>query len=64
MAGHGVGLQQRHAVHYVLAASGIRAKRTLPGVTAIEKKNLVVAALRANTLDRGCKPVEPADTTV
>ena len=51
-------------IQHVLAAGGVRAKRALPGVTAIEEKNFIVAALRANALDHGRKPVEPTNAAI
>jgi hypothetical protein len=63
MAGHGVGLQERHAVDHVLALAGVGPQRALPGVAAVEEEHLV-AALGAHALDDGGEPVEPADAAV
>ena len=63
MAGHGVGLQQRHAVDHVLALAGVGAERALPGVAAVEQQHLV-AAFGAHALDHRREAVEPADAAV
>src|SRR5262249_46448216 len=41
-----------------------RAERTLPGIAAIEEKNLVVASLGTNMFDHRCQTVEPTDPAV
>ena len=43
MAGHGVGLEQRHAVDHVLTLAAIGAERALPGVAAVEQQHFVAA---------------------
>src|SRR5262245_23884880 len=64
MAGHGVGLEQCHAVDHVLSPARIGSERALPGVTAIEKQNLVIAALGADSLDDRCKTIKSPDAAV
>ena len=64
MAGHGVGLQQRHAVDHVLAFAAVCAERALPGIAAVEEQDFVVAALGAHALDHCREPVEPADAAI
>ena len=63
MAGHGVRLQQRHAVDHVLTAARIGAERTLPGVAAIEQQHLAVA-FGTHLLDHRRQPIEAADLAV
>ncbi len=63
MAGHGVGLQQRHAVDHVLALAAIGAERALPGIAAVEQQHLVVprsARTRLTTVaSRSSPPMRP-----
>src|SRR5262245_65495364 len=64
MAGHGVRLEQGHAVDHVAASTCIGSERALPGVAAIEKQNLGVATFGANAVDDRGEPIEPSDAAV
>ena len=64
VAGHGIGLEQGHAVDHVLTLAAVRAQRALPGVPAVEKQDLVFPALGAHALDHRGQPVEAPDAAV
>src|SRR4029077_325981 len=64
MAGHGVRLEQRHAIDHVLAFAAVRAERSLPGIATIEEKDLLVAAFAAHVFDHRSQPIEPADAAI
>ena len=63
MAGHGVGLQQRHAVDHVLALGDQGRVAVLPGVAAVEEQG-AVRARGADRLEHGGDPVEAAELAV
>ena len=63
MAGHGVGLQQRHAVDHVLALAHQRGVAVLPSVAAVQEQHLV-AALGADRVKHRGDAVEAAHPAV
>ena len=63
MAGHGVGLEQRHAVDHVLALADERRIAVLPGVAAIEEGH-AVAALGPDGAEHRRDAIEPAHAAI
>ena len=64
MPGHGIWLEQLHALDHVHAVGLQRCIGTLPGVAAVKEQHLVVAAIGADRLDQRRRAVEPAELAV
>jgi TPP-dependent trihydroxycyclohexane-1,2-dione (THcHDO) dehydratase len=64
VAGHGIGLEQLHALDHVHAVGLERRVGALPGIAAVKEQHLVVTAFGADRLDQRRRAVEAAEPAI